>query len=112
MMLVSPETRGEVEMGQFRDIPVPENAVRVRLDLSEEQVTALKRIGLDADIALSAVCRLAMGMLAEGRAVDAEAIIEEAKKVRAANAPPKKEPRPKRPPGRPKKATTDGKRKK
>jgi hypothetical protein len=108
MMEVSPEARGEVRMGQFRDIPVAENPVRIRLELSQDQATALKRIGLDADITLAAVCRLAMGMIAEGETVDAKAIVEEAKKVRAANAPPK-EAKAKRRPGRPRKVGKDTK---
>lgn len=92
-------------MAQFRDIPVDPEARRVRVDLPPGQIAALAVLGARAQLAVAAISRIALGMLAEGRAVTAETVLAEAAEIRAGKPiPPAREKRPRgRPPG--KKAT-------
>lgn len=94
-------------MPQFRDIPAPEDPVRVRLDLSEAQAVQLRTLGARQGLALAAICRIAMGMLARGETVTQEAVLAEAERIRDATKaaqPAPEPPPPPRPRGRPKKA--------
>lgn len=85
-------------MPQFRDIPVPPDAGHVRLQLSQADLAALRALGArGGGLTLSAVCRLAMSLLARGVAVTQEEVLAEAERVRArARGPEPAQPEPKR----------------
>lgn len=85
-----------------REIPLPEDAVFVRLQLSRADTAALAALGSRGGIpSVAAVCRLALSLLARGEAVTAEAVLAEAERVRVPLVGPRLKPRTGRPRGRP-----------
>lgn len=90
-------------MVQFRDMPIPDDARHVRVELSVADINSLKEVAREAgDVALSAVARVGLSLIAQG-VFDKQTVVLAIRDILAVTAPPK-EPKPRRPRGRPPKA--------
>lgn len=92
-------------MPQFRDVPVPDDPVTVRLQIDPVTARTLRVRAAETGISLAALCRIAMTRLGRGDAVTVEAILEEAAEIVRAHHKPAPsgtdEGAPKRSKGRP-----------
>lgn len=90
-------------MPQYKDIPIPPDPLRVRVEMSQDEAGELRVLAAGGAYPLAALCRVALSMLARGKTVTQESVMTELGRIRAEVAGPQEPPEPKRPRGRPRK---------